>query len=288
MRLLNLLKEKDIIKITQDYTLAQALKKLRTSHDAAFVFDDEDHFLGLINPYYTLISNSFPSNIKVTSCLFHPPKIYINTPINKVCQFFIQTKVHYLPVFEKNEVFLGIISARRVLTYLKTLPIFEEKVAELIKFKKLPLVIFPETTVSEALSFYKKYKVSKLLVVSPEGILKGILSYYDLIEFLSSPRVREEKGDRKGIKTHFTGKAVRDFYKSTVLTVKKDEKLEKVVNLILEKEIGSVIVVDEKRKPINIITTRDLLNHYLNKSQSGFFKNLASKFQKIIPIKKTA
>ncbi|MCS6956444.1 MAG: CBS domain-containing protein, partial [Patescibacteria group bacterium] len=190
MRLLNLLKENNIIKISSDSTLSQALNKLSTSHDAAFVFDN-NKFLGVINPYHHLIRNSYPVNIKVKNCLFHPPKIYINYPLTKVAELFVQSKIHYLPVFDNKENFLGIISARRILNYLKSLPLFEEKIENFIKFKKLPIFINSSTPVSEALALFKKEKISKLIVVSKDNKLKGVLSYYDLISLLLSPKTKE-------------------------------------------------------------------------------------------------
>ncbi|MGB9883268.1 MAG: HPP family protein, partial [Microgenomates group bacterium] len=197
--------------------------------------------------------------------------------------FFILTKVHYLPVFDDKDNFIGIISARRVLNYLKSLPVFDIKVADFIKRKKIPIFIYPNTTVPEALATFKKTKISKLIVVDNDGRLKGVLSYYDLIDFLVSPVGREERGDRQGFKKHLLSKPVSDFYKSFVLTITKEDNLNKAINLILDKKIGSVIVVDEKRKPLNIITTSDLLRHYLNESKAGFFKNIASGLKAILP-----
>lgn len=282
MRLLNLLKENNIIKVSEDATLSQALNKLSTSHDAAFVFDENNKFLGIINPYHHLIRNSYPVNIKVKNCLFHPPKIYINYPLTKVSELFIQSKVHYLPVFDQQDNFLGIISARRVLNYLKSIPLFEEKIGEFIKFKKIPILIEPSTPVSEALSIFKKERVSKLIVAKNDK-LKGVLSYYDLISLLTSPKIRESRGDRQGLKTSSLNKPVYEYYKTFVLTVKENDLLNKAVNLILDKKIGSVIVIDKDKKPISIITTKDLLQFYINKSKSGFFKKIASGIKSILP-----
>ncbi|GAB4219733.1 MAG: hypothetical protein Fur009_7250 [Candidatus Microgenomates bacterium] len=285
MRLLNLLKENNIIKVSSDSTLAQALNRLNTSHDAAFVFDEKGKFLGLINPYHHLIRNSYPVNIKVVHCLFHPPKIHINYPLTKVAELFIESKVHYLPVFDNKDNFLGIISARRVLAYLRGLPLFDEKVGEFIKFKKLPITVETSTPISEALSIFKREKISKLIVTTKDGKLKGVLSYFDLINLLVTPKSREEKGDRLGTKSPHLNKPVYEYYKTAVLTVNENDNLTTAAGLILDKKIGSVIVVDKNKKPINIITTKDLLQFYIKKSQSGFFKNLTSKIKSILPKK---
>src|SRR5215210_6787788 len=101
----------DVIKVSPNDTLSSALSKLSSSHDAAFVFNDLDEFVGVINPYYSLIRNSYPGNAKVQHCMFHPPRIYPDYPLYKVMQLFNESKIHYLPVFDRNEKFLGIVSA---------------------------------------------------------------------------------------------------------------------------------------------------------------------------------
>lgn len=287
MRLLNILKENNIIKISPSQSLSSAITKLRTSHDAAFIFDDQGKFLGLINPYHTLIKNSYPVNLPVEKCLFHPPKIFINYPITKVCQLFIESKIHYLPIFSQGEnKFLGIISVRRVFSHLKKLPIYKEnKVKDLLKTKYKPLeTIFFQKTVKDALSIFKNKKVSKLIVVDENQYLKGILSYYDLIDYLILPKDKEKKGDRLGEKSNFYHLPIKTLMKTYVLTCNEEDSLEKVIDLILEKKIGSVLILkDDKKTPKNIITSTDLLRFYLKKEKKEFFKKLKEKFASFFP-----
>ncbi|MCS7093219.1 MAG: CBS domain-containing protein [Patescibacteria group bacterium] len=285
MRLLNLLKENNIIKASLDDSLHTVLKKLSTSHDAAFVFDDKGKFVGLINPYHHLIKNSYPANTRIKNCLFHPPKIHLNYPLTKVVELFIQSKVHYLPVFDNQENFIGIISARRILNYLKTLPIFGVKISEFIKNKRLPIVVNVSDSISKALGIFKKEKISKLIVVSKDNKVKGILSFYDLINLLSFPKSRESRGERIGSKTSYLNKPASDYCKTVFLTVKKDDNLSKVAQLIINKSIGSVVIVDEENRPVNIITTRDLLSHYIIRSKAGFLKKVTSKIKSVLPLK---
>ena len=267
MSLADILKTERIIKINEDETLSSVLGKLRSSHDSAFVFSNKDKYLGVINPYYCLIKSSYPANAKVKHCIFHPPKIYLVTPLTQVARFLIDSKVHYLPVFsDKNkEEFVGIISARRLLSYFKNLEIFNVKIKEILKFKK-PLVVIDENeSINKAISFFRKTHYSKLVVVNGGDRLKGILSYFDLISYLASPKTSESFGEKKGEKINFLSLPVKNFAKTYVIVLSPNDSLNKVIELILEKKIGSVIVVDEKKKPIGIITTRDLLQFFIQK-----------------------
>ena len=114
-QLRDIIKTEGIIKISPEESLSSAVSKLRTSHDAAFVFNDKKKFLGLINPYYCLFKSSYPGNAKAEHCLYHPPKVRIDYSIAKVAGLFIESKIHYLPVFDLQDRFIGIISARHLL-----------------------------------------------------------------------------------------------------------------------------------------------------------------------------
>ncbi|MBI3620316.1 CBS domain-containing protein [Candidatus Roizmanbacteria bacterium] len=256
----DIIKVDDIIKISPHDTLAAGLSKLTTSHDAAFVFNEENKFLGVVNPYYCLIRSSYPGNAKVEHCLFHPPHLKTRHPLPKILQLLIESKIHYLPVFDDKERLVGITSARRILCRYENATIFQTPISEFLKHKNNNLITITEDeSVNAAVHLFKKTKTSKLVVLGKDMKLKGILSYYDLIAYLMSPKDGMHRGERMGVKTNFYNLKVKNFYKTYVLTLKAHNVLKDALRLILGKRIGSVVVVDAERHPTGIITTRDLL-----------------------------
>jgi len=267
MSLSDILKTEKIIKVKEKEILSSVLNKLNSSHDAAFVFSNKNEYLGVINPYYCVIKSSYPANVKVKNCLFNPPKIYLDMPIEQVAKLFIESKVHYLPVFsdKKKEDFLGIISARRLLSYFKNLEIFKVKIEIILKFKKILMTINENEPISKAINFFRKTRYSKLVVVNGDNRLKGILTYFDLIYYLVSPKISTSLGERKGEKTSFLNLPVKNFAKNYLIAKTIDNTLKEVIDLILEKKIGSVIIVNKEKNPIGIITTRDILQFFIEK-----------------------
>jgi len=288
MKIKDILKTEKIIKISPEETLSSALSKLATSHDAAFVFsDDEKKYLGIINPYYCLIKTSFPGNTKVAHCIFHAPHVFIDDSLSRLATLFIDSKIHYLPVFDRKKEFLGIVSARHLVSKFIDSPIFKIKISQALQSKKRPLItIYEDDTVSTAINSFKKEKVSKLIVVGRDMKLKGILSYYDLVAYLISPKNSESKGDRVGNRTNFFHQKIKNFYKSYVLTLNSENSLLNVLNLILEKRIGSVVVIDIDRHPVGIITTKDLLRLFFGINNSNKIevtsKNLSPENRQIV------
>ncbi|NDK10404.1 hypothetical protein CO165_04140 [Candidatus Roizmanbacteria bacterium CG_4_9_14_3_um_filter_33_18] len=275
MRLLNILKENNIIKVSPEDHLSKVLSRLSTSHDAAFVFDKEDKYMGIVSPYFTMIKSSMPANTKVQHCLTHTAKIYLNYPLSKVCQLFIESKIHYLPIFDEKDKFLGIISARRILSYFKDLSIFKVGVEKIIIKRWQGLITVHENdTITQAINLFKSKKISKLIVINHDKKLKGVLSYYDLIKLMISPKYSSHHGERANEKISFYNYRVKNFAKSYVLTLSKERHLIEVINLIVNKKIGSVIIVDPDRRPLGIITTRDILRFFIDNEKFAFIKSL--------------
>lgn len=251
----------NIIKISPEDTLSSTLSKLSTSHDAAFVFGRDDNFMGIINPYYCLIQSSYPGNAKVEHCLYHPPKVAINDSFEKIAQLFIGSKVHYLPVFDNESKFAGIISANKLLDTAADNFNFKINLREVGKNKNRPLITIYETDpISTAINLYKQHKISKLVVIGKDMKLRGILSYYDLIYFLVSPKEKLHQGEREGNKIAFYHQPVKNFFKTNVITLNEANTMWDALKLVLEKKIGSVVVVDQEKHPVYIITKRDFLN----------------------------
>lgn len=266
MKLHNILQTTDVVKVAPTDTLSFALNKLSSAHDAAFVFSQDNKYMGVINPYYCVIKTSSPANAKVEHALYHAPRVKLKFPISKIAQLMIESKIHHLPVFDDKEEFLGIVTARSLLKAMENLDIFTSTILELINRKKLSLItVFEDDSLAFALQKFKNFKVSKLVVVNKEMRLRGILSYYDLISYLASPKKRE-KQDRAGDKVGLQSKSVRHFLKTYVLTLNSKDYLRDALHLILEKKIGSVVIVDGQGRPVNIITTKDLLSIFVRES----------------------
>ncbi|MFA5136456.1 MAG: CBS domain-containing protein [Patescibacteria group bacterium] len=286
MKLHNILQTEDIITVGPHNTLSYALNKLSSSHDAAFVFSEDNKYMGVINPYYCVIKTSSPSNAKIEHALYHAPRIRLNYPISKIAQLMIESKIHHLPVFDDKEHFKGIITARRLLRALENLDIFTSKIGAALSHKKISVITVNENdSLAYAIQKLKQYKISKLVAVNKEKRLRGILSYYDLISYLTTPKKRNRQ-DKSSDKVALHSKTVRHFIKTFVLTLNEDDYLRDALHLILEKKIGSVVIIDSQNRPVNLLTTMDLLSLFVRESTKKKIeitsKNLSKESRRIL------
>lgn len=257
----DLLKKNGIIRVSREDTLSQALGQLSSSHDAAFVMDEQDNFLGVINPYYALIqSSAYDGDTKTENCLHHPPKIYEEDTIGRIAKMMSESRIHYLPVFSQKEQFVGITSARRLLKLMRD-SVNRIYLKGLVESKSTPYQTVRENdTVGHAIALFKEHKISKLVVLGNQDKLVGVLSYYDLVPYMIAPGKRKKGGRGSDEQNSFKNAKVKNYMQQSLQLLTQDKTAADAIDVILNKGRGSVIVVDEKEHPIGIITTRNLLD----------------------------
>lgn len=285
-------KKQNIIRVLPDDTLSQTFSLFSSSSDAAFVFDEKQRFLGVVSPYYCLIKKSYPSNTKVKHCLIHPPRIDKNFSLRKVIQLMIDTKIYYLPVFS-GENFFAVISAKRIIAAIADSKELQIPISTYLKHRSSLISIFEDDFISKALALFKRYRIFRLAVLSKDLKLKGVLSYFDLICYLIVPKEKQHFTSREGVKTPFLKRYVKTIMKSAITTLPENERFSTAANLIIRKNIGSIIILNRERHPVGIITKRDLLSVFVGRhkfmrvklitkglSQTSF--NIVSQFVKHI------
>ena len=285
-----ILKTTGILTVSPSDTISSALAQLTSSHDAAFVFDENKKFIGVINPYHCLIKSSSPGKTKVENCLFHQPKVTSKDSIERIARLMIESKIHYLPVFDDKNEFVGITSGRRILHLMQDMDIASKKLTEVLSGKNgNVLSVQLDDSLGLAMNLFKEHKVSKLMVVDANMKLKGILSYYDLIPYLVAPGVSKSKG--RGVKASddkekLMSMKVKNYAKTTILTLTPQDRVIDVIHEILKKKKGSVVVVDTESHPLGILTTKDLfalLDTQVAPSVVELVKkNLEPQYEKII------
>ena len=254
----DIIKTENIIRTQKGKTLSSVAAKLTSSHDSAFVFDEDDKYLGIINPYYCFIKTNYPAATKVENCLVHAPKIKETDSLSRAAKMMIESKIHYLPVFRDTK-FIGIISARRLIEAGLNQGLYNFPISQAIRNKKPIITINTNSNLAAAWNSFKNDKISKLVVVDGDGKLKGLLSFFDLIYLVSAPKEKPGLMSRIGEKDTVLTKKIKPFYKTLVLILKPTDQLFRAADLVIKQEIGSVVVTDNQNKPISIITTKDLL-----------------------------
>ncbi len=117
-------------------------------------------------------------------------------------------------------------------------------------------------SVGDALKLMRENSIRHVLVVE-EGTncLKGVLSDRDVRAILS-PFVGTSQAEDRDNAT--LGIQVNGIMKRPALVAKPDDSLRKAAELMLQKRVGCIPVVDDNNRPVGIVTTKDLLRELLN------------------------
>jgi CBS domain-containing protein len=135
-----------------------------------------------------------------------------------------------------------------------------------------PITITPETTVSQAVKLMVEHDIKRLPVVDAEGKLLGLVSRVNILRALAQPPVAETSRQLPPPGHHVR---VNEIMMKQVPTVKAKAPLAEVVDLLVSNTRRRVVVVDEQRRVIGIITDGDLIKRATPKERAGIIQSLA-------------
>jgi CBS domain-containing protein len=117
------------------------------------------------------------------------------------------------------------------------------------------IVIKDDTMLDSALAKMRRYNISRLPVINSNGILTGVINALDRAKIIATPRERIAKDSR----TSSIVAAIRQVPLNEITRKMKSVKIGIQLKDIAEffKMYEEIIVVDEKNKPIGIVTPRD-------------------------------
>ena len=123
--------------------------------------------------------------------ILDPITLSIEATIEDALKLMKENKIGGIPIFDKAGKLVGILTNRD----LRFEDNFKRKVSELMT--KENLVTAPEgTDLKKAQSILRKYKIEKLPVVNKAGILKGLITYRDILQVHNHPHATKDSFGR--------------------------------------------------------------------------------------------
>lgn len=241
---------KDFPIIESTETLSKVLPKLKTEKQG-IVFD-KGKYLGIVTRKNAIKDGINLPEEKVSNLVYKPPMIYLDTPDLDFARCFIESGAHFLPVFdskEKNKV-IGVVYR---LDFLKQIVMPYLKGYKVSDFANTKIrTIGPNDTLAKALSSFQELGISKLIVFDKK--LKGVVSLSNILTyFLHATQIT---------KSNLQGALVRQVMKEDVITIDKSENISKLIPLFVDKNVSSVIVLDNGEL-YGIITKTDILEQFV-------------------------
>lgn len=258
--------------LTCDYNdeLGSVLVKTGLSHEPIYVFNKKE-FVGLVSPYHTLFQNSYAYATKVIHCVVIPPHIVSNTSVYDVVRYMLDLKLYSLPVFDDQNNLVHIITANSILNQISEDAQVLKDVCEHIQVN-VPITSSTHSTIRDVYSFMREKRIGRLILVSENGSVKGILSRKDLqnafmkqavkTDYSANTKTKSHSSLEEILITHHDNPALK-YATTKVITSPQNEPLESVLKKMIRLKLPSVVIVKDK-VPTGFISRFDILKAFVS------------------------
>jgi len=263
---------RDVQTIGIDEPLSRCVGPLR-SKGALIVFDQKK-YTGIVDESMVYQPGLDLKSTKVKSVMKRVPRLLPDTPLEEAARLMVESGAKHLPVLKDDEL-LGIVSSREMLSSYVEEGASLEKVSGIMV--RRPLVIGMDNTIAQALSIMRENGISRLLVMKGEG-LAGIVTLHDIVRKAMVPKQRMKRDRQMSVDGRMFDAEIRSIMVEQVITANRNDSIRHVINLMLERGISSVPIVEDG-KLIGLVTTSDILKHMAAQRMQSpvVFIQLASK-----------
>lgn len=214
----------------------------------------EKKLLGVVSRPELLSVSSTRSNLRVSE-IMSEPLLVLNedAEITEAGRAMIERDEWYVPVVRERELLQGMLGLENIIMWL--LSVRGDKVRKIPVSEIMSrdvLHVSPDDPVSKVWYLMLKHKYAGLPVVNEHMRPIGVISQYDLL-IKGKARLKLES---EGMPTKTK---VSEVMSKPPITVSPGEDIVKAAEIMVKRNIGRLIVVDDKSRLIGIIDRSDVL-----------------------------
>ncbi len=245
---------------------------------------------------YTPILRQGLPNVQVSDVMTRSAQtVTPDTPVSRVLEILIDKDYTALPVVDAERKVVGMVGDSDLLesgevSLTLSIPrageraIFEDMLARLRRsatkvreVMKAPAVtIRGDASIAEAARLMVEKGLKRLPVVGADGGLEGVIGRLDLLKTMASVHLPHEP-----VAAHGPGAEpphrIADVMSRDVPAVGVDAGLDEVIDLVVGSAAKRVVIVDDQRRPVGIITDTDLVQRLSPDASAGFVELVRSK-----------
>jgi CBS domain-containing protein len=215
--------------------------------------------------------------------------VQADTPLAEAVELLLDKVYRALPVVDQEGRIVGILTDGDLLDRVDLLAVSAQKelneaetAQELHHLRQSgqtvgecmtpnPVTVTDDATIAQAVNMMVEHNIKRLPVVDAQRKLVGMVSRVDVLRALAQPPVAESPR-----KSPPPGQHVRvgDVMMTNVPTVRINASLVEIVNLLVGHAQRRVVVVDEQRRVVGIITDGDLIKRATTAERGGIIQSL--------------
>ncbi len=257
---INDLKAKDVMSkepvvAAPEDSLSEVLGKMKRHgvHEVPVV--ERKKLVGIVS-YNTLTKRrSLPMSTKVERIMVAPPRIGETDSVPEVAEMMMSTGSRGIPVTSKRKL-LGFISRIDLIESVRGMKMLSEVDVSSV-MSHSPQCVLETHTLHDARALMKDLDERSVPVCESSGHLIGVVGIRDLADYFARERESETRGEVVGEEEALEIE-VGGLMRTPPITVQPDARLSEAVDLMIEKDVSSILVVED-REPVGIVTQVDII-----------------------------
>jgi len=194
-----------------------------------------------------------PSKAKAGAYAVPAPTVERGASLLDICRQFYNSPFKALPVVEGGRP-VGVIARAEVLEALARQALIPKgRVADSMS---TPAVTIPENdSIARARALLREKRVKRLVVTDGRGNFTGVIGAYDFASALASPRERPPLTKEK---LGLAEQPVRSLLRERAEVISAEASLADAALIMARKNISALVVLNEKRVPVGMISAKDI------------------------------
>jgi CBS domain-containing protein/ribosome-associated translation inhibitor RaiA len=217
----------------------------------ALIFDE--NFLGIVSAKDLLKSPlNNPQKTKIVDFVSKIKPRPINSPIQDLIRYILANDYKEIPIECENEIMM--IQKIDLLRFLNKELISEKEAKDVMIY---PYSVNSKNNLAEVKSMMKNLNITTMPVIDEKGRLEGVIDILDILNAVVN-KERMRLGEMVGEKIAQEKVLITSFMKKDVVKVPEEEKIKKVIDMMLDKK-ESTIFVEKNGKITGMITIKNIL-----------------------------
>ena len=219
------------------------------------VVDEGNRLVGMLNDQDIMNVTSTRSNVTVSGYARQSPTVTPDMDVVKAAKLMVQSKQNRVPVVisTTDHTVLGILSETDILRNVE-LPKNVSKPIEAVMTKKVK-TCSPDERVSKVWNYMIETDYTGIPVVSKKGDPIGMITRRDIIK---SGILRMSVEDERATRPNESPKVER-IMSTPAYTLSEKESIKNAIEIVVQRDVGRVTIVNDKGKISGIVDRQDLL-----------------------------
>jgi CBS domain-containing protein/ribosome-associated translation inhibitor RaiA len=246
---------RDSVEVDAGTRLAKVRSLFERENPKGILVLDGGEYAGVITERQ-LLSSHVEDDTKASVMMKNAPRVERTADVREVARVLVEGGVKVAPVFEADKLW-GIVTQdtilEAVLENLDVLTVDQIATDEVVTLRE-------DDRVGRAINLLRENGISRLPVLDEDGLLSGMLTTHDIVEFAVRNEGRTTTGDRAGDSERMLDIPVYDIMSSPVVTATADETAQAVVERMFDNHVSGLVVTPDGADTVaGMVTKTDVL-----------------------------